>query len=276
MDPSIEQALKRGGLADITTTGRNSGQPRRIEIVFHSLDGDHYITGSPGRKRDWLANLGTNPEFTLHLQARRASRRPSDSRSVDGLGRPRGGAAPDPVGELGQSSREGGSHHRPLGGRCPADSVCRQLASSGEAIVTWGKPPSRRYPAPRGADKVPAHFLPSRERWRRPSRRRRGLSQSETPSRYSPQAEAPLPALQAVLPPKGERQNLHARFLPSRGRWQRRSPLTEGAFLNPNPPRPPSGTPQRRGGPPPRPPGGTPPKRGRNRTPSIGHCDRTC
>ncbi len=68
MDPSIEQALKRGGLADITTTGRKSGQPRRIEIVFHSLDGDRYITGSPGRKRDWLANLGTNPEFTLHLK----------------------------------------------------------------------------------------------------------------------------------------------------------------------------------------------------------------
>ena len=68
MDPSIEQALERGGLADITTTGRKSGQPRRIEIVFHSLDGDHYITGGPGRKRDWLANLGTNPEFTLHLK----------------------------------------------------------------------------------------------------------------------------------------------------------------------------------------------------------------
>ncbi len=68
MDPSIEQALKRGGLADITTTGRNSGQPRRIEIVFHSLDGDHYITGGPGRKRDWLAKLGTHPEFTLHLK----------------------------------------------------------------------------------------------------------------------------------------------------------------------------------------------------------------
>ncbi len=68
MDPSIEQALERGGLADITTTGRKSGQPRRIEIVFHSLDGDYYITGGPGPKRDWLANLGTNPEFTLHLK----------------------------------------------------------------------------------------------------------------------------------------------------------------------------------------------------------------
>lgn len=68
MDTSIEQALNQGGIADITTTGRNSGQPRRIEIVFHSLHGEHYITGSPGRKRDWLANLGTNPEFTLHLK----------------------------------------------------------------------------------------------------------------------------------------------------------------------------------------------------------------
>ncbi len=68
VDPSIEQALDQGGIADITTTGRKTGQPRRIEIVFHSLDGDLYITGGPGRKRVWLANLGTDPEVTLHLK----------------------------------------------------------------------------------------------------------------------------------------------------------------------------------------------------------------
>jgi deazaflavin-dependent oxidoreductase (nitroreductase family) len=68
MEPEIVQALKQGGLADITTVGRRSGQPRRIEIVFHNFDGDLYIGGRPGRKRDWLANLVAQPQFTLHLK----------------------------------------------------------------------------------------------------------------------------------------------------------------------------------------------------------------
>lgn len=35
MDDSIRRALMRGGVIDITTVGRRSGRPRRIEIVFH-------------------------------------------------------------------------------------------------------------------------------------------------------------------------------------------------------------------------------------------------
>jgi deazaflavin-dependent oxidoreductase (nitroreductase family) len=68
MEPQIIQALERGGIADITTTGRRSGQPRRIEIFFHNFDGEIYIGGRPGRKRDWLANLVAQPQFTLHLK----------------------------------------------------------------------------------------------------------------------------------------------------------------------------------------------------------------
>jgi deazaflavin-dependent oxidoreductase (nitroreductase family) len=52
---------------DITTTGRKTGHPRRKEIWFHNVDGQLYITGSPGR-RDWYANLLANPEFTFHLK----------------------------------------------------------------------------------------------------------------------------------------------------------------------------------------------------------------
>ena len=52
---------------DITTTGRSSGQPCRIEIWFHTVDGRLYITGSPGR-RDWYANLLAQPHFTFHLK----------------------------------------------------------------------------------------------------------------------------------------------------------------------------------------------------------------
>src|SRR5580693_3485108 len=54
---------------DITTTGRRSGQPRRIEIVFYRLGDDFYLSGIPAPKtRDWLANLAADPHFTFHLK----------------------------------------------------------------------------------------------------------------------------------------------------------------------------------------------------------------
>jgi deazaflavin-dependent oxidoreductase (nitroreductase family) len=54
---------------DITTTGRRSGQPRRIEIVFYRLGDDIYLSGIPApRTRDWLANLTAWPQFTFHLK----------------------------------------------------------------------------------------------------------------------------------------------------------------------------------------------------------------
>jgi len=68
MEPAITQALEKSGIADITTTGRRSGEPRRIEIFLHNFDGDLYIGGRPGFKRDWLANLIAQPKFTLHLK----------------------------------------------------------------------------------------------------------------------------------------------------------------------------------------------------------------
>jgi deazaflavin-dependent oxidoreductase (nitroreductase family) len=69
MDDRIRGALARGGLVDITTTGRQSGNPRRIEIVFHNIDGRVYISGMPREeRRSWLANLESNPRFTLHLK----------------------------------------------------------------------------------------------------------------------------------------------------------------------------------------------------------------
>ena len=68
MDDLIKAELKAGGIADITTTGRKTGKPRRIEIYFHHFDGEFIITGRPGFKRDWMANLLANPHFTLHLK----------------------------------------------------------------------------------------------------------------------------------------------------------------------------------------------------------------
>ena len=68
MDTKVESALDRGGVVDITTIGAKSGADRRIEINFIHLDGSYYITGHPGRKRDWLANMKANPGFTIHFK----------------------------------------------------------------------------------------------------------------------------------------------------------------------------------------------------------------
>lgn len=68
MDEAVKAALDRGGIADITTIGRKTGQPRRIEIHFHQFDGEYYLTGRHGRKRDWEANIIAHPEFTLNLK----------------------------------------------------------------------------------------------------------------------------------------------------------------------------------------------------------------
>jgi deazaflavin-dependent oxidoreductase (nitroreductase family) len=68
MDTTIKEALERGGTVHITTTGRKSGLPRRTEIYFHQFDGKFYLTGRPGFKRDWVANIVAHPDFTLHLE----------------------------------------------------------------------------------------------------------------------------------------------------------------------------------------------------------------
>ena len=68
LNEAVRQALSKGGTIDITTTGRTSGQPRRIEIVFHNQDGTVYITGVPAGPRSWYANLRAQPAFIFHLK----------------------------------------------------------------------------------------------------------------------------------------------------------------------------------------------------------------
>lgn len=58
--------LRRVETVDITTTGRRSGQPRRIEIWMYEVDDRFVITGTPG-PRDWYANLIADPSLTIHL-----------------------------------------------------------------------------------------------------------------------------------------------------------------------------------------------------------------
>jgi deazaflavin-dependent oxidoreductase (nitroreductase family) len=84
MDDSIRRALAESGVIDITTTGRRSGEPRRIEIVYHAIDGRIYISGMPraDRKRSWLANLEADPHFTFHLKGAVTADLPATARVI--------------------------------------------------------------------------------------------------------------------------------------------------------------------------------------------------
>lgn len=73
-DPEVAAALAIGPSStarertvDITTIGRRSGQPHRIETWFYRADGAVYLSGMPGR-RGWAANLRAHPEFTFHFK----------------------------------------------------------------------------------------------------------------------------------------------------------------------------------------------------------------
>jgi deazaflavin-dependent oxidoreductase (nitroreductase family) len=87
-DPALEQAIHRvlrhGHTIDITTTGRRTGEPRRIEMMFHSFDGHLYISGMPraDKTRAWLHNLRANPAFTFHLKQLVQADLPATAREI--------------------------------------------------------------------------------------------------------------------------------------------------------------------------------------------------
>ena len=84
LDEKVKGALARGGVIDITTVGRQSGRPRRIEIVFHNIDGRIYISGIPSpNRRAWLANLEAQPDFTVHLKGAVRADLPAMARVID-------------------------------------------------------------------------------------------------------------------------------------------------------------------------------------------------
>jgi deazaflavin-dependent oxidoreductase (nitroreductase family) len=81
---AIDAALEHGHTIDITTRGRLSGKPRRLEIVFHNIDGRIYISGTPyPRKRRWLLNLEADPHMTFHLKGRTKADLPAVARVIE-------------------------------------------------------------------------------------------------------------------------------------------------------------------------------------------------
>ena len=47
MDEKTLNALHDSQVIDLTTTGRRTGQPRKIEIFLHDKDGLLFISGMP-------------------------------------------------------------------------------------------------------------------------------------------------------------------------------------------------------------------------------------
>jgi deazaflavin-dependent oxidoreductase (nitroreductase family) len=83
-EEQIRTALERGHTVHITTTGRHSGRPRRLEIVFHNINGRIYISGVPSlRRRSWLANLDADPHLTFHLKGKVRADLPATARVID-------------------------------------------------------------------------------------------------------------------------------------------------------------------------------------------------
>ncbi len=83
MEQQVRAALARGGVIDITTTGRKTGEPRRIEIVFHNIGGRIFISGQPRpEERAWLSNLKANPRLTIHLKGSVSADVPATARVI--------------------------------------------------------------------------------------------------------------------------------------------------------------------------------------------------
>jgi deazaflavin-dependent oxidoreductase (nitroreductase family) len=66
MPHPTDDELARHRTIDLTTIGRRSGQPSRIEIWWFYIDGSFFITGTPGA-RDWYANVNADPNVVIHV-----------------------------------------------------------------------------------------------------------------------------------------------------------------------------------------------------------------
>jgi len=67
MIDQVQAAVSKDPTIDITTTGRHSGDARRIEIWMLVIEGRFFITGTPG-PRCWLANVRNDPRVVVHVK----------------------------------------------------------------------------------------------------------------------------------------------------------------------------------------------------------------
>ena len=68
MIDQVQAAVSKDPTIDITTTGRHSGDARRIEIWMLVIEDRFFITGTPG-PRCWLANVRERPfRVVVHVK----------------------------------------------------------------------------------------------------------------------------------------------------------------------------------------------------------------
>src|SRR6478752_4950496 len=84
MDEAIRPGLHHSQVIDLTTTGRRTGQRRRIAIFLHDDDGHSFITGMPraDRTRDWIYNIEANPSVVVHLKQTVVADLPATARVI--------------------------------------------------------------------------------------------------------------------------------------------------------------------------------------------------
>jgi deazaflavin-dependent oxidoreductase (nitroreductase family) len=87
VDENTRTALHHSQVIDLTTTGRRTGRPRRIEIFLHEEDGRLFISGMPraDRTRDWIHNITADPHVVIHLKQSVSADIPATARVVTDL-----------------------------------------------------------------------------------------------------------------------------------------------------------------------------------------------
>jgi deazaflavin-dependent oxidoreductase (nitroreductase family) len=84
VDENTRNALHHSQVIDLTTTGRRTGQPRKIEIFLHHQDRLLFISGVPraDRTRDWIHNIMADPHVVVHLKQSITADIPATARVV--------------------------------------------------------------------------------------------------------------------------------------------------------------------------------------------------
>jgi len=87
VDKNTRTALYHSQVIDLTTTGRRTGRPRRIEIFLHEDDGQLFISGMPraDRTRDWIHNIAADPNVVVHLKQSMSADIPMTARVITDL-----------------------------------------------------------------------------------------------------------------------------------------------------------------------------------------------
>lgn len=69
------QRLAAEDFAHLTTTGRRTGRPHRIEIWFALLDGRIYLLSGGGEGADWVRNITKDAHVRIQVGSRSVAAR---------------------------------------------------------------------------------------------------------------------------------------------------------------------------------------------------------